>query len=114
MPIPWDIDWPRLREIADKTGSLVLADIAHIAGLITAGQCSNPIGYADVVSFTTHKTLCGPRGAVILCTNREIAGKINRAVFPGEQGGPHINTIAAKAVAFKIAAGPKFKELRKR
>lgn len=111
---PWDIDWARFKEIAKKTGALLMADIAHIAGLIVAGQCNNPIGFADIVTFTTHKTMCGPRGAVILSTNREIAKKINNAVFPGEQGGPHINNIAAKAVAFKLAGTEQFRELQKR
>jgi glycine cleavage system T protein len=111
---PWDIDWVKFKEIAEKSGSLLMADIAHIAGLIVAGQCNNPIGFADIVTFTTHKTMCGPRGAVILSTNREIAKKINNAVFPGEQGGPHINNIAAKAVAFKLAGTEQFRELQKR
>jgi len=113
---PWDIDWPRLKKIVDSLPqkAILLADIAHIAGLIIGGKCLNPVGYADVISFTTHKTLCGPRGAVILSTNREIANKINKAVFPGEQGGPHINTIAAKAVAFKIAATQEFKNLQEK
>ncbi|NOZ86517.1 MAG: glycine cleavage system aminomethyltransferase GcvT [Deltaproteobacteria bacterium] len=112
---PWDIDWQRFREIADKVPGkpILLADIAHTAGLVAAGHVNSPIGHADVVSFTTHKTMCGPRGAVILCTDPEKAKRINMAVFPGEQGGPHLHTMAAKAVAFKIAASREFKTMMK-
>lgn len=112
---PWDIDWARLREIADSVPgrARLLADIAHPAGLVVAGLFPNPIGYADVVTFTTHKTLCGPRAAAILTTDEDLARKIDRAVFPGEQGGPHINAIAAMAVAFRLAATDRFKELQK-
>lgn len=110
---PWHIDWKRLREIADsvKTGCYLLADIAHYAGLVVGKQYPNPIGIADVVSFTTHKSLCGPRGAVILTTDRHLAQKINVAVFPGEQGGPHQGNIAAKAVAFHLAGTATFRTL---
>jgi len=121
---PWDIDWSKLREIADcvpvqipglgRPGAILMADIAHTAGLIVAGLFPNPVGYADVVTMTTHKTLCGPRGAVIISTNEEITKRVDLGVFPGEQGGPHINQIAAKAVCFKLAATPEFKELQKR
>jgi len=111
---PWDIDWKRFRELADLCGAILLADISHIAGLIVAGQMSNPIEYADVVMFTTQKTLCGPRGAVILTTDKEKAKKIDIGVFPGEQSGAHQNNIAAKAVAFKIAQTDEFKELQRR
>ncbi len=112
---PWDIDWKKMREVADVAGGAILmADIAHTAGLVAAGQFNNPIGYADVVVFTTHKTFCGPRGAVILTTDEEKAQLINAAVFPGEQGGPHINNIAAKAVCFKLAMTKEFKELQRK
>lgn len=106
---PFHIDWAKLREAADVAGAYLLADIAHPAGLVAAGLFPNPVGIADVVTFTTHKTMCGPRGACILTTNRRIARRINAAVFPGEQGGPHINAIIAKAVAFHLAAQPAFK-----
>lgn len=110
---PWHIDWPRLRAIAEtvKSGCFLLADVAHYAGLIVAGQYPNPIEHAHAVSFTTHKSLCGPRGACILSTDRAIAHKINGAVFPGEQGGPHQNAIAAKAVAFHLAGTETFRTL---
>lgn len=110
---PWHIDWKRMREIADTTREkcYLLADVAHYAGLIAGKQYPNPIGIADVVSFTTHKSLCGPRGAVILTTDRALAKKVDTAVFPGEQGGPHQGNIAAKAVAFHLASTDTFKEL---
>ncbi|UCE75043.1 MAG: glycine cleavage system aminomethyltransferase GcvT [Methanomassiliicoccales archaeon] len=113
---PWDIDWKKLREIADSVdgGCILHADIAHTAGLISAGVVSNPVGCADVTAFTTHKTMCGPRGAVIMTTDEEKARIIETAVFPGEQGGPHICNIAAKAVCFKIASTHEFKELSRR
>ncbi len=111
---PWTIDWARFRAIADEVGAYLLADIAHPAGLVAAGEFPNPIDHAHVVSFTTHKTLCGPRGAVILSTDGDLARKIDLAVFPGEQGGPHINAIAGKAVAFQLAQGDDFKRLMKR
>lgn len=108
---PWHIDWDRLAAAADGVGAILLADIAHPAGLVAAGLFPSPIGKAHVVSFTTHKTLCGPRGAALLATDPAIAARINLGVFPGEQGGPHLNQIAAKAVAFELAARPEFKEL---
>ncbi len=110
---PWRIKWDVLREIADSVpgGCYLLADVAHYAGLIAGKVYPNPIGHAHVVSFTTHKSLCGPRGAVILTTEREIAAKINTAVFPGEQGGPHQGNIAAKAVAFTLAGTETFRHL---
>lgn len=111
---PWDIDWKKFKEIADEVGAFLVADIAHTAGLVVAGQFSNPIGYADAVVFTTHKSLCGPRGAVILTTNEEYSKLIDDAVFPGEQGGAHFNNIAAKAVSFKIAQTENFKELQRK
>jgi len=113
---PWDIDWSKMREVADSAGeqpAILLADIAHTAGLVAAGLVNSPIGYADVVTMTTHKTLCGPRGAIILTTNKSYADKIDSAVFPGEQGGPHIHQIAAKAVAFGIAKTEEFRSLMK-
>jgi glycine hydroxymethyltransferase len=111
---PWSIDWSALRRIADAMPHrcIVLADIAHPAGLVVAGLFPNPVGYADVVSFTTHKTLCGPRGAVLLTTAPDDARAIDTAVFPGEQGGPHLHAIAAKAVAFRLAATPEFRRLQ--
>ena len=114
---PWEFDWPALREAADQVGGrgcLLLADMSHPAGLIAAGEFASPIGYADVVSMTTHKTLCGPRGAIILTTDRDHADAVDLGVFPGEQGGPHINQIAAKAVAFGIARTDTFKQLAQR
>lgn len=111
---PWSVDWAEFREIADSVGAYLMSDIAHPAGLVVAGKFPNPIGYADVVTFTTHKTICGPRGAVIMTTDEEKAKKINTAVFPGEQGGPHICNIAAKAVAFKIAQTEEFKKLQEK
>ena len=109
---PWIPDWQKFREIADSVGAFLLADVSHIAGLIAAGVCSSPIGIADVVTFTTHKTLCGPRGAVIISRNREIGERIDKGVFPGEQGGPHMNTIAAMALTFKLAETEQFKQLQ--
>jgi len=111
---PWSVDWKKFREIADGVGAILLADIAHVAGMVVAGVYPNPVGFADVISFTTHKTLCGPRGAVILTTTREKAELIDEAVFPGEQGGPHINKMAAMAVTFKIAGTREFKRLQER
>jgi glycine hydroxymethyltransferase len=110
---PWAADFKRFREIADSVGALLLADMAHVAGLIVAGVYPSPMGYAHVVSFTTHKTLNGPRGACILTTDGNIAKKIDRAVFPGEQGGPHVNVFAGLALAFKLAQTPEYKKLQK-
>lgn len=110
---PYDIDWERLRKIADECGAILLADVSHPAGLIAAGVLSNPVGIADVVSMTTHKTLCGPRGAILISTDAGHARALDAAVFPGEQGGPHLHQIAAKAVCFAIAQTPKFKSLMK-
>jgi len=111
---PRVIDWRRFREIADKVGAYLLADIAHISGLVAAGVHPSPIGIADVVSTTTHKSLCGPRGAMLMTHKRDLARKIDRAVFPGEQGGPHLNTIAALAVALKLARTEQFRALQQR
>lgn len=105
-------DFRRFREIADSVGAYLMADISHTAGLVAAGVYPNPIGIADVISFTTHKTLCGPRGACIVTTRPELADQVDRAVFPGEQGGPHINKIAAIAVAMRIARTEPFKALQ--
>ena len=104
------IDFKRFKEIGDKVGAYLLVDMAHIAGLIAAGLHQNPCEYADVVTSTTHKILRGPRGGIILTNNEEIAKKIDRAVFPGSQGGPLMHVIAAKAVAFKEALEPSFKD----
>jgi len=105
---PRTIDFKRFREICDKVGAFCMADIAHIAGLCAAGVHENPVPYFDAVTTTTHKTLRGPRGAVIMC-KQEFAEKIDKAVFPGLQGGPHEHIIAAKAVAFAEALEPEFK-----
>ena len=110
---PWAPDWEKFREIADEVGALLVADIAHPAGLVVAGCYPSPIGLADVVTFTTHKTLCGPRGACILTTDEEKARAVDHAVFPGMQGGPHVNKFAAMAVAFGIARSDAFRELQR-
>jgi glycine hydroxymethyltransferase len=109
---PWMPDWARFRQIADRVGAYLLADISHIAGMVAAGVVPSPIGHAHVTSFTTHKTLYGPRGACILTTDPKLAAKVDSAVFPGEQGGPHVNAIAGMAVAFGLARSPKFVELQ--
>ncbi|MBU3055578.1 serine hydroxymethyltransferase [Pseudomonas indica] len=104
------LDFPRFREIADKVGAYLFVDMAHVAGLVAAGVYPNPIPFADVVTTTTHKTLRGPRGGLILAkANEEIEKKLNSAVFPGGQGGPLMHVIAAKAVCFKEALSPEFK-----
>ena len=103
------IDFKRFREIADSVGAKLMVDMAHIAGLVAAGLHQNPVLYADVVTSTTHKTLRGPRGGLILTNSEAIAKKINKIVFPGIQGGPLMHVIAAKAVAFKEALQPEFK-----
>jgi glycine hydroxymethyltransferase len=108
------MDWSRFREIADKVGAYLMIDMAHVAGLIAAGVYPNPVPYADVVTSTTHKTLRGPRGGVILAkANEELEKKFNSAVFPGGQGGPLMHVIAAKAVGFKEAQSPEFVEYQK-
>ena len=107
---PRAIDFKRFREIADKVGAFLFVDMAHIAGLVAGGVHQNPCPYAHVVSSTTHKTLRGPRGGIILSNDAEIATKIDRAIFPGIQGGPLMHIIAAKAVAFKEALEPSFKD----
>jgi glycine hydroxymethyltransferase len=103
------LDWARFREIADKVGAYLMVDMAHVAGLIAAGVYPNPTPFADVVTSTTHKTLRGPRGGIILTNSEELAKKINSAVFPGGQGGPLCHVIAAKAVSFKEAMTDEFK-----
>lgn len=102
------IDFARIREICDKVGAYMMVDIAHIAGLVAAGEHPSPVPYADVVTTTTHKTLRGPRGGVIMC-KEALAKQIDKAIFPGVQGGPLMHIIAAKAVAFKEALSPEFK-----
>ncbi|MEI7452380.1 MAG: serine hydroxymethyltransferase [Candidatus Falkowbacteria bacterium] len=104
-----EIDWQKFKDIADEVGAYTFADIAHIAGLVAAGVVSNPVPIFDVVSTTTHKTLRGPRGAIIMCQEK-FAKQIDRAVFPGMQGGPHDHITAAKAVAFGEALKPEFKD----
>ncbi|MFN8530091.1 MAG: serine hydroxymethyltransferase [Anaerolineae bacterium] len=111
---PYAPDWKAFRAICDEVGAILMADVAHVAGMIAAGVYPNPIGIADVVSFTTHKTLGGPRGAVIITHRSDIANKVDRAVFPGEQGGPHVNTMAALAIALRLAFTDQFKELQRR
>lgn len=103
------IDFKRFREIADMVGAYLMVDIAHIAGLVIAGEHPSPFPYAHVVTTTTHKTLRGPRGGMILSNDEEIATKINKAIFPGVQGGPLEHVIAGKAMAFKEALSPEFK-----
>ncbi len=107
---PRIIDFERIADIAHANGALLLVDMAHIAGLVAAGLHPSPVPYADFVTTTTHKTLRGPRGGIILTNNEEYAKKINKAVFPGLQGGPLMHIIAAKAVAFGEALKPEFKE----
>ena len=108
------IDFKRIREIADSVNALFMVDMAHIAGLVASGMHPSPIPYADVVTSTTHKTLRGPRGGLILTNNEEIAMKVNKAIFPGIQGGPLMHIIAAKAICFGEALKPEFKEYGKR
>ncbi len=109
---PRIIDFKRIREICDKVGAYMFVDIAHIAGLVAAGLHPSPVPYADFVTTTTHKTLRGPRGGVIMC-KEQYAKAIDKAVFPGSQGGPLMHVIAAKAVAFKEALSPEFEEYQK-
>ena len=109
---PRSIDFARFREIADACGAYLMVDMAHIAGLVAAGEHMNPVPYADVVTTTTHKTLRGPRGGMILCREK-YAKAIDKAIFPGTQGGPLMHVIAAKAVCFKEAATDEFKDYQK-
>ncbi len=108
------IDFRKFREIADEVGAILMCDVAHYAGLIVAGEYPNPFPHAHIVTTTTHKTLRGPRGGLILTNDKKLAGRINSAVFPGLQGGPLMHVIAAKAVAFGEALRPEFKTYAKR
>jgi glycine hydroxymethyltransferase len=110
---PRQLDFQRFREIADSVGALLMADMAHFAGLVAAEEHPSPVPYCDVVTTTTHKTLCGPRGGMILC-KEEFAKKINSRVFPGHQGGPLMHAIAGKAVALKVARSELFRERQRR
>lgn len=109
------VDWARFRKIADEVGAYLFVDMAHVAGLIAAGEYPNPVPHAHVVTTTTHKTLAGPRGGLIIsgCGDEDVYKKLNSAVFPGGQGGPLCHVIAAKAVAFKEALQPEFKDYQK-
>lgn len=111
---PRTIDFKRIREVADSVGALFMVDMAHIAGLVAADRHPSPIPYAHVVTSTTHKTLRGPRGGLILTNDEEIAKKVNKAIFPGIQGGPLMHIIAAKAICFGEALKPEFKEYAKK
>ena len=111
---PRAIDFKRLREIADSVGALLMVDMAHIAGLVAAGLHQSPVPYADITTTTTHKTLRGPRGGLILTNDEALAKKINSAIFPGTQGGPLMHVIAAKAVCFGEALKPEFKDYQRR
>jgi glycine hydroxymethyltransferase len=110
---PWSPDWARFRQIADAAGAYLMADISHTAGMVVAGVHPTPVGYADIITFTTHKTLCGPRGAVVMTTDEDIGTLLDLAVFPGAQGGPHTNKFAAMAVTFKLAQTAEFSELQR-
>jgi glycine hydroxymethyltransferase len=107
-----EIEYEKIKTIADEVGAITMADIAHIAGLIAGEQMNNPVPIFDIVTTTTHKTLRGPRGGMIMC-KQQFAKDIDKSVFPGFQGGPHENNIAAKAIAFKEALEPEFKEYAK-
>ncbi len=111
---PRQLDFAAFRAIADEVGARLWVDMAHFAGLVAAGLHPNPVPFADVVSSTVHKTLAGPRSGVILSNNEELFRKLNSAVFPGQQGGPLMHVIAAKATAFKVAAEPEFRERQER
>lgn len=108
----WVPDWKKFREIADEVGAYFLADISHIGGMVAAGVVPSPVGIAHVIMSTTHKSLNGPRGAVLLTTDADIAKKLDKAVFPGEQGGPHVNVFAGLALTFKLAQTKEFKKLQ--
>lgn len=111
---PRTIDFPRMAEIAHEVGAYLMVDMAHIAGLVATGAHPSPVPYADITTSTSHKTLRGPRGGFILTNSEELFKKINSAVFPGSQGGPLMHVIAGKAVAFKVAATPEFKDRMQR
>ena len=108
-----EIDFKKFREIADAVGAILFADIAHIAGLVCAGEHPSPFPYADVVTTTTHKTLAGPRGGMIMTNDEDLAKKLNSAIFPALQGGPLVHVIAAKAVGFKYNLSPAWKDYAK-
>ncbi len=108
----WIPDWSKFRQIADEVGAYLLTDISHIGGLVAAGVVPSPVSYAHVITSTTHKTLDGPRGAIILTTDPALAKKLDKAVFPGEQGGPHVQIFAALALTFKLAQTPEFRKLQ--
>ena len=110
---PWIPNWQKFRQIADSVGAYLLADIAHIGGMVAAGVVPSPVGYAHVITSTTHKTLDGPRGAIILTTDQDLSRQIDKAVFPGEQGGPHVHIFAALALTFKLARTKEFEKLQK-
>jgi len=110
---PRELDFRRFKEIADKVGALLMVDMAHIAGLVAAKLHPNPCDYADIVTSTTHKTLRGPRGGIILTNNEDIAKQVDKVIFPGIQGGPLMHIIAAKAVSFKEAMSEEFVEYQK-
>ncbi|MGJ3238426.1 MAG: serine hydroxymethyltransferase [Anaerolineae bacterium] len=109
---PIEPDWHQYRAIADEVGAYLLADVAHFAGMVATGVYPSPVGIADIVTFTTHKTLNGPRGACIITHRKDLSAKIDRGVFPGEQGGPHMNSVAGLAVALKFAQTEQFKTLQ--
>ena len=109
---PLHPDWHEYRKIADAVGAYLLADVAHVAGMIAAGVYPSPVGIADIITFTTHKTLNGPRGAVIITHRKDLSVKLDRGVFPGEQGGPHINSVAGLAVAMRLATTDQFRQLQ--
>ncbi|HRF96079.1 MAG TPA: hypothetical protein PLZ51_12830, partial [Aggregatilineales bacterium] len=109
---PYQADWAKYRAVADACGAYLLADIAHVAGLVAAGVYPSPVGIADIVTFATHKTLGGPRGAIVITHRKDLSAKLDRGVFPGEQGGPHMNSIAALAVALKLANTDQFRTLQ--
>jgi glycine hydroxymethyltransferase len=109
---PWVPDFARFRAIADSVGAYLLADISHIAGMVSAKTIPSPVGYAHVITFTTHKTMCGPRGAIILTTDSALSKKLDKGVFPGEQGGPHVHVMAALATTFRLAKTQQFKDLQ--
>ncbi|MER6975503.1 serine hydroxymethyltransferase [Streptomyces carpinensis] len=111
---PRQLDFAAFRRVADQVGAYLMVDMAHFAGLVAAGLHPNPVPHADVVTTTTHKTLGGPRGGVVLTNREDVAKKVNSAVFPGQQGGPLEHVIAAKAVAFKMASEPEFRERQER
>jgi glycine hydroxymethyltransferase len=109
---PWAVDWKEFRAIADLVGAKLLADIAHVAGLVVAGDYPSPLGYAHVITSTTHKSLYGPRGAIIMTTDPDLSVLFDQAVFPGEQGGPHVHVFAALCLTFKLAQTEAFKQLQ--